>query len=75
MCLGKFYFEWVKLTNGLTTTRTKNYETHKLYLPSHKASRKKKQEEEPEEEYVDYIEDSPMEQYNEDSYDDETQED
>jgi hypothetical protein len=46
MNFGLFYFEWVKLPNGLTTTQTKNYEMHKLYLPAHKASRKKKVEEE-----------------------------
>jgi len=76
MCMGKFYFEWVKLPNGLTTTRTKNYETNRLYLPSHKATRKKKQEDpEPEEEYVDYNEEYTTESFVEDTYDDESSED
>lgn len=67
MRMGLFYCEWIKV-NGITTTRNIEYNVSKLYLPSHKASRKKKvEEEEP-------IEDEMiMETYVEDDYSDESE--
>lgn len=47
MKLNRFYCEWKKI-NGITITLQKDYDLNRMYLPSHKASRKKKVDDEAE---------------------------
>jgi hypothetical protein len=61
MKLERFYCIWQKV-NGITITVPKEYDVNRLYLPNHKASRRKKvsEEELPEDEPImeTYVEDT-----------------
>jgi len=61
MKINRFYCEWKKV-NGITIPLQKDYDLNRLYLPNHKASRRKKvsEEELPEDEPImeTYVEDT-----------------
>ena len=68
MKLNRFYVEWKKV-NGVTITVQKDYDIHRMHLPSHKASRKKRVDDEAE--LVD--DETIMETYVEDTVEDDFQ--